>query len=102
MTKSSAGCTKLIYIPIWIDLKAGRVDSYKRAEKNLHSNMDRFESPNFLEDVMELAHLHSNMDRFESRYINNSNIIISNHIYFVNIIFKNKFLVIYKHFFTRI
>ena len=61
-----------IYIPIWIDLKVVKLIQLFYAVKDLHSNMDRF----------------------ESRYINSTVVIISYYMDIVNMLCINKFNVI--------
>ena len=57
--------TSEIYIPIWIDLKVNTITIINGRIKNLHSNMDRFESGLAYWIFEKAYNLHSNMDRFE-------------------------------------
>ena len=67
--KIQTNLQKLIYIPIWIDLKDNEFEMTAKRFGNLHSNMDRFERQvgQFLR--ISLSNLHSNMDRFERNNI---------------------------------
>ena len=44
-----------IYIPIWIDLKAYPLTPFTHGLRNLHSNMDRFESMKVIKQVKRLS-----------------------------------------------
>ena len=50
---SKSATAEHIYIPIWIDLKAGRARRAAAAEVDLHSNMDRFERDNIAKIVCD-------------------------------------------------
>ena len=58
----------IIYIPIWIDLKANLSRLLLPLSVYLHSNMDRFESLFSSANFSLATNLHSNMDRFERLY----------------------------------
>ena len=56
---------KLIYIPVWIDLKSLSNPATLRFAFYLHSSMDRFEEKYAKDVPPEIMDLHSSMDRFE-------------------------------------
>ena len=56
---------KMIYIPVWIDLKFWHSLNIKMKYQDLHSSMDRFEVDNIQNNLKEDFNLHSSMDRFE-------------------------------------
>ena len=56
---------KMVYIPIWIDLKIFNSIKIRKVSKCLHSNMDRFKEIEIVCGVVSCSRLHSNMDRFK-------------------------------------